>query len=331
LLTRTLGRQGLATSELGLGCMGMTYAYGQTDDRRSLATIDRAIERGITLLDTADIYGPETNERLVGRAIAGRRDQIVLATKFGARSLEIEGRAPDGRPEYVHRAVDASLGRLGTDVIDLYYQHRVDPQVPIEETVGAMAELVQAGKVRYLGLSEASAATIRRANAVHPISALQSEWSLWTRDLEAEVVPTLVELGIGLVAYSPLGRGFLTGSIRSPQDLGEDDWRRHNPRFQGENFARNLELVDRVGELAGAKGVTPAQLALAWVLAQGRASGVTVVPIPGTTRPERVDENVAALDVELSDEDLRTLDELAPLGVAAGDRYPAASMRVIGG
>jgi aryl-alcohol dehydrogenase-like predicted oxidoreductase len=331
LLTRTLGRQGLATSELGLGCMGMTYAYGQTDDRRSLATIDRAIERGITLLDTADIYGPETNERLVGRAIAGRRDQVVLATKFGARSLEIEGRAPDGRPEYVHRAADASLGRLGIDVIDLYYQHRVDPQVPIEETVGAMAELVQAGKVRYLGLSEASAATIRRANAVHPISALQSEWSLWTRDLEAEVVPTLVELGIGLVAYSPLGRGFLTGSIRSPQDLGEDDWRRHNPRFQGENFTRNLELVDRVGELAEAKGVTPAQLALAWVLAQGRASGVTVVPIPGTTRPQRVDENVTALDVELSDQDLRTLDELAPLGVAAGDRYPAASMRVIGG
>jgi aryl-alcohol dehydrogenase-like predicted oxidoreductase len=331
LLTRTLGRQGLVTSELGLGCMGMTYAYGQTDDRRSLATIDRAIERGITLLDTADIYGPETNERLVGRAIASRRDQVVLATKFGARSLEIEGRAPDGRPEYVHRAVDASLGRLGIDVIDLYYQHRVDPQVPIEETVGAMAELVQAGKVRYLGLSEASAATIRRANAVHPISALQSEWSLWTRDLEAEVVPTLVELGIGLVAYSPLGRGFLTGSIRSPQDLGEDDWRRHNPRFQGENFARNLELVDRVGELAEAKGTTSAQLALAWVLAQGRASGVTVVPIPGTTRPERVDENVAALDVELSDQDLRTLDELAPVGVAAGDRYPAASMRVIGG
>ena len=331
MLTRTLGRQGLVTSELGLGCMGMTYAYGQTDDRRSLATIDRAMERGITLLDTADIYGPETNERLVGRAIAGRRDQVVLATKFGARSLELEGRAPDGRPEYVHRAVDASLGRLGTDVIDLYYQHRVDPQVPIEETVGAMAELVQAGKVRYLGLSEASAATIRRANAVHPISALQSEWSLWTRDLEAEVVPTLVELGIGLVAYSPLGRGFLTGSIRSPQDLGEDDWRRHNPRFQGENFARNLELVDRVAELAKAKGVTSAQLALAWVLAQGRASGVVVVPIPGTTRPERVDENVAALDVELSDEDLRTLDELAPVGVAAGDRYPAASMRVIGG
>jgi aryl-alcohol dehydrogenase-like predicted oxidoreductase len=311
--------------------MGMTYAYGQVDADRSLATIDRAIERGIDLLDTADIYGPETNERLVGRAVAGRRDQVVLATKFGARSLELEGRAPDGRPEYVRRAVDASLGRLGTDVIDLYYQHRVDPQVPIEETVGAMAELVQAGKVRYLGLSEAGAATIRRAHAVHPISALQSEWSLWTRDLEAEVVPTLVELGIGLVAYAPLGRGFLTGAIRSPEDLDEGDWRRTNPRFQGENFARNLRLVDRVRELAAAKDVTSAQLALAWVLAKGRASGTGVVPIFGTTRPERVEENLAALDVELSEEDLRTLDELAPVGAAAGDRYPTESMGVIGG
>jgi aryl-alcohol dehydrogenase-like predicted oxidoreductase len=329
--TRTLGQQGLATSELGLGCMGMTYAYAQPDARRSLATIDRAIARGVRLLDTADIYGPETNERLVGRAIGGRRDQLVIATKFGARSLELAGRAPDGRPEYVHRAVDASLGRLGIDVIDLYYQHRVDPQVPIEETVGAMAELVRAGKVRYLGLSEASAATIRRAHAVHPISALQSEWSLWSRDIEAEVVPTLVELGIGLVAYAPLGRGFLTGSIRSPQDLEPNDWRRTNPRFQGENFTRNLELVDRVEQLAEAKGVTSAQLALAWVLAKGRAVGVDVVPIFGTTRPERVDENVAAVRVGLNEAELRTLDELAPVGVAAGDRYPAPAMRVIGG
>jgi aryl-alcohol dehydrogenase-like predicted oxidoreductase len=329
--TVTVGAQGLVTSELGLGCMGMTYAYGEVDAERSLATIDRAIERGITLLDTADIYGPETNERLVGGAIAGRRDQIVLATKFGARSLELKGRAPDGRPEYVRRAVDASLGRLGIDVIDLYYQHRVDPQVPIEETVGAMAELVEAGKVRHLGLSEAGAATIRRANAVHPISAVQSEWSLWSRDIEAQVVPALIELGIGLVAYAPLGRGFLTGSIRSPQDLSEDDWRRTNPRFQGENFARNLELVQQVEKLAESKGVTSAQLALAWVLAQGRALGVTVVPIFGTTRPERVDENVAALDVRLDADDLRTLDELAPVGVAAGDRYAAESMPVIGG
>jgi aryl-alcohol dehydrogenase-like predicted oxidoreductase len=329
--TRTLGRQGLVSSELGLGCMGMSYAYAPADEPRCLAAIDRAIERGITMLDTADIYGPETNERLVGRAVAGRRERLVIATKFGARSLEIPGRAPDGRPEYVRRAADASLARLGVDVIDLYYQHRVDPEVPIEETVGAMAELVQAGKVRYLGLSEAGAATIRRAHAVHPISALQSEWSLWSRDLEAEVVPTLIELGIGLVAYAPLGRGFLTGSIRSERDLGERDWRRGKPRFQGENLARNLQLVDRVSELAGAKGVSAAQLALAWVLAKGRAVGVTVVPIFGTTRPERVDENVAAVDVGLSEADLRTLDELAPVGAAAGDRYTPTAMRTIGG
>jgi aryl-alcohol dehydrogenase-like predicted oxidoreductase len=326
-----LGRQGLIAPELGLGCMGMTYAYAPPDTERSLATIDHAIELGVTLLDTADIYGPETNERLVGRAVAGRRDEVVLATKFGARSLDLPDRAPDGRPEYVRKAVDASLARLGVDVIDLYYQHRVDPQVPIEDTVGAMAEAVRAGKVRYLGLSEPGPDTIRRAHAVHPLSAVQSEWSLWTRDLEAEVVPTLVELGIGLVAYSPLGRGFLTGSIRSPQDLDENDWRRHNPRFQGDNFARNLELVERVEAMAAAKGVTSAQLALAWVVARGAAMGVTVVPIPGTTRPERLDENLAALDVHLDAEDMARLAELAPVGVAAGDRYPAESMRVLGG
>jgi aryl-alcohol dehydrogenase-like predicted oxidoreductase len=323
---RTLG-QDLTVSALGLGCMGMTYAYAGADERDSLATIDRALERGITLLDTADIYGPETNERLVGRAIASRRDQVVLATKFGARSLEPDGPSPDGRPDYVRRAADRSLQRLGIDTIDLYYQHRVDPRVPIEETVGAMAELVAAGKVRHLGLSEASAATIRRASAVHPITAVQSEYSLWTRDLEDEILPALRELGIGLVAYSPLGRGFLTGAITSPDDLGPDDWRRNNPRFQGENFSRNLELVDKVRALADGKGVTPAQLALAWVLAQGD----DIVPIPGTTKPDRIDENIAALDVKLTEDDLRTLDAVCPRGVAAGDRYDARSMRILNG
>jgi aryl-alcohol dehydrogenase-like predicted oxidoreductase len=328
--SRTLGGQGLVTSAIGLGCMGMTHAYAKVPEADGRATIERALELGIDLLDTADVYGPETNERLVGAAIAGRRDEVVLATKFGSRSLEIPGRVPDGRPEYVARACDASLRRLGVDVIDLYYLHRVDPQVPIEETVGAMAETVAAGKVRHIGLSEASAETIRRAHAVHPLAAVQSEYSLWTRDLEAEVLPALRELGIGLVAYSPLGRGFLTGAIRSPEDLGAEDWRRGNPRFQGENFRRNLLLVDRVRELADRKGVTAAQLALAWVLAQGEAHGVEVVPIPGTTKPDRVDENVAALDVRLSSDDLATLDELAPIGVAAGDRYPADLMRLVG-
>jgi aryl-alcohol dehydrogenase-like predicted oxidoreductase len=307
--------------------MGMTFAYSGADERRSIETIDRALELGITLFDTADVYGPESNERLVGRALASRRDDIVLATKFGGRSLEIEGRIPDGRPEYVGRACDASLARLGTDHIDLYYQHRVDPQVPIEETVGAMAELVEAGKVRYLGLSEAAPETIRRAHATFPITAVQTEYSLWTRDLEQDVLPTLRELGIGLVAYSPLGRGFLTGAIRSPEDLAEDDWRRHNPRFQGENFQRNLELVAAIETLADRKSVTAAQLALAWVLRQGS----DIVPIPGTTRPQRVEENVAALDVELTDEELAHLDEIAPVGVAAGTRYPAESMTVLNG
>ena len=320
---RTLGT--LQTSALGLGCMGMSFAYSGADDRRSLDTIDRAIELGVTLFDTADVYGPETNERLVGPALASRRDDVVLATKFGSRSLEIEGRAPDGRPEYVRRACDASLRRLATDHIDLYYQHRVDPQVPIEETVGAMAELVTAGKVRHLGLSEAAPHTIRRAHATHPITAVQSEYSLWTRDVEDEVLPTLRELGIGLVAYSPLGRGFLTGAIRRPTDLADDDWRRHNPRFQGENFERNLDLVAAIETLAQRKGVTPAQLALAWVLAQGD----DIVPIPGTTRPQRVEENVAALDVELTDDELARLDEIAPVGVAAGTRYPAQAMDML--
>jgi aryl-alcohol dehydrogenase-like predicted oxidoreductase len=311
--------------------MGMTWAYGGADEQANLATFARARELGVNLLDTADTYGPKTNELLVGRAIAGYRDEVRLATKFGARSLEIEGRRPDGRPEYVGRACDASLRRLGVDAIDLYYLHRVDPQVPIEDTVGAMSELVAAGKVRYLGLSEASAGTVRRAHAVHPLTAVQSEYSLWTRDLEAEVLPTLRDLGIGLVAYSPLGRGFLTGAIRSPKDLAEDDWRRTNPRFQGENFTRNLRLVDRVRDLAAERGATAAQLALAWVMAQAEVSGVDIVPIPGTTRPERLTENAGALDVKLSPDDLGALDELAPVGAAAGDRYGPEMMRLVNG
>ena len=305
--------------------MGMTHAYGGAEQQRSLAAIDRALERGITLFDTADVYGPETNERLVGPALAARRDDVVLATKFGSRSLEIEGRAPDGRPEYVARACDASLRRLGFDYIDLYYQHRIDPQVPIEETVGAMAALVEAGKVRHLGLSEAAPQTIRRAHATHPITALQTEYSLWTRDVEADILPTVRELGIGFVAYSPLGRGFLTGAIQSPDDLATDDWRRNNPRFQGKNFQRNLDLVAAVRQMAEQKGVTGAQLALAWLLAQGE----DIVAIPGTTRPERIDENVGALDVEMTDAELEQLDEIAPLGAAAGSRYPEQAMEML--
>jgi aryl-alcohol dehydrogenase-like predicted oxidoreductase len=327
----TLGS--FSTSAVGLGCMGMSWAYGAAAERdRAFATLDRALDAGVTLFDTADLYGPRTNEELLGAWLVGRRDRVEVATKFGARSLEIEGRAPDGRPEYVPRACDASLSRLGIDTIDLYYQHRVDPQVPIEETVGAMAELVTAGKVRHLGLSEASPDTIRRAHAVHPITAVQSEYSLWTRDHEAVVLPTLAELGIGLVAYSPLGRGFLTGKITSRDDLEDGDLRRGTPRFQEANFDANLELVRRVQGLAADKGVTAAQLALAWVLAQGapRSPGhPTIVPIPGTTNPDRVTENVGALDVELSDDDLRALDEILPAGAAAGDRYPPESMAAI--
>jgi len=307
--------------------MGMSFAYGAVEDEHGIATIERALELGVTLLDTADVYGPEANERLVGRAIAGRRDEVQLATKFGIHTPYDADRAIDGRPEHVHRACEASLERLGVDHIDLYYQHRVDPEVPIEETVGAMSELVDAGKVRFLGLSEAAPETIRRAHGVHPITAVQTEYSLWTRDVEEGVLPTLRELGIGLVPYSPLGRGFLTGSITSPEDLDEDDWRRTNPRFQGENFERNLELVERVRSLAEDRGVTPAQLALAWVLSRGEE----VVPIPGTTKPERVEENVGALEVTLSDEDLQTLEEIAPPGVAAGQRYPEQMMGALDG
>jgi aryl-alcohol dehydrogenase-like predicted oxidoreductase len=317
---RPLGGQGLTASAQGLGCMGMSDAYGTGDNDESVATIHRALDLGVNFLDTADMYGPHTNEELVGSAIKGRRDEVVLATKFGIvrDPDDPRRRSVNGRPEYVRSSIDGSLQRLGVDHVDLYYQHRVDPKVPIEETVGAMAELVQSGKVRFLGLSEAGPETIRRAHAVHPISALQSEWSLWSRDLEVGVVPAARELGIGIVAYSPLGRGFLTGQIKSPDDFDDDDFRRTQPRFQGENFAKNLELVDAVRALADEKGITPGQLALAWVHAQGD----DVFPIPGTKRRAYLEENAAAADVELSEADLQRLDEILPPGAAAGDRYP---------
>jgi aryl-alcohol dehydrogenase-like predicted oxidoreductase len=317
--TRTLGDDGLVVSAEGLGCMGMSEFYGTADEAESIATVHRALELGVTLLDTSDLYGAGANERLVGSAISDRRDQVVLATKFGiVRDEDTTGRrGVNGRPEYVVKACDASLGRLGVDHIDLYYQHRVDPDVPIEETVGAMASLIDAGKVRYLGLSEAAPETIRRAHAVHPIAALQSEYSLWTRDPEDELLPTLRELQIGLVAYSPLGRGFLTGRFKSPDDFPEGDFRRSNPRFQGENFRRNLELVDRVEEIATEHDCTPGQLALAWVLRQGE----DIVPIPGTKRRQYLEENVGAVEIDLSEDDLHRIDEAAPIGATAGDRY----------
>jgi len=316
---RTLGSQGLAVSAVGLGCMGMSEFYGARDERESIATIHRALELGVDFLDTADVYGPFTNEELVGRAIAGRRDEVVLATKFGIlRRLDDPSyRGVSGRPEYVRQACEDSLRRLGVDHVDIYYQHRVDLEVPIEETVGAMAELVHEGKTRYIGLSEAKPETIRRAHAVHPISAVQSECSLWSREVEDAVLPTLRELGIGLVAYSPLGRGFLTGTIASPEALDPDDFRRKIPRFQAENLARNRELVARVGELATEKGVTPAQLALAWVASQGP----DVVPIPGTKRRVYLEENVAAAAMELSPSDLSRLADAVPRERVAGDRY----------
>ena len=317
-----MGSQGLEVSAQGLGCMGMSEFYGTTDEGEAIATIHRALELGITFLDTADMYGWGANERLVGKAIADRRDQVVLATKFGnMRGPNGEYLGINGSPEYVRSACEASLERLGVETIDLYYQHRVDLETPIEETVGAMAELVQEGKVRYLGLSEASAATIRRAHAVHPLSALQSEYSLWTRDPEAEILPTVRELGIGFVAYSPLGRGFLTGRIRSVDDLDEKDFRRRGPRFQEENLRRNLELVAEIEALAAEKDVTASQLALAWVLSRGD----DVVPIPGTKRRTYLEENAAAVEIELTDEELERLEQAFPAGVAAGDRYPDMS------
>jgi aryl-alcohol dehydrogenase-like predicted oxidoreductase len=323
---RRLGTQRLAVSAEGLGCMGMSEFYGETDEPEAIATIHRALELGVTLLDTADVYGLGANERLVGEAIEGRRDEVVLATKFGIvrDPQEPRKRGVNGRPEYVVKSCDASLKRLGVDHIDLYYQHRVDPDVPIEETVGAMASLIDAGKVRFLGLSEAAPETIRRAHEVHPITALQNEYSLWTRDLEQAVLPTIRELGIGLVAYSPLGRGFLTGRFKRPEDIPEDDFRHGNPRFQGENFYANLRLVERVREIAQEHDCTPGQLALAWVLHRGE----DVVPIPGTKRRAYLEENVAAAEVELSEDDLRRLDDAAPAGAAAGDRY--ADMSPIG-
>ncbi|MPY87407.1 MAG: aldo/keto reductase [Luteitalea sp.] len=325
--TKPLGTQGLVTSGIGLGCMGMSEFYGPHDEQEAIATIHRALELGVTMLDTADMYGPYTNEALVGRALRDRRNQVIIATKFGVvRTDDPTYRGVCGRPEYVRTSCEGSLKRLGVDVIDLYYQHRVDPDVPIEDTVGTMGRLVEEGKVRYLGLSEPGLETLRRAHRAHPISALQSEYSLWSRDPEDAVLPLCRELGVGFVAYSPLGRGFLAGKIRRFEDFAPDDYRRNSPRFQGDNFQKNLALVEKIRELAQSQGVTPAQLALRWVIAQGD----DIVPIPGTKRRSYLEENLAALDVLLTEQDLKEIEAICPRGAVVGPRYSEAMMRMVG-